>query len=135
MEPIPEQHVFSRNIYVRAEHLDELHHVNNVVYVQYLQDTAYQHWHFVMGDQAGTDGIWVVRRHEIDYLASAVLGDALQISTWTGIYSSTSWERHYCIIRPSDQKIIVTAKSVWVWLDAVSLRPKRIDPAVIARFQ
>jgi acyl-CoA thioester hydrolase len=135
MEPIPEQHVFSRNIQVRSEHLDELHHVNNVVYVQYLQDIAYQHWHSVMGDEADKNGIWVVRRHEIDYLASAVLGDALQIHTWTGACSSTSWERHYRIIRSSDQKIIISAKSVWVWLDAVTYRPKRIDPAVIARFQ
>ena len=135
MKSIPEQHIFSRIIEVLPEHLDHLQHVNNVVYLQYLQDIAHQHWCYVMGEAADKSGYWVVRRHEIDYLGSAVLGDRLQVITWTGKYTAASWERHYRIIRIADQRTLITASSIWVWLDAVTQRPGRIDPAVVRLFQ
>jgi acyl-CoA thioester hydrolase len=135
MESIPEQNIFSRIIEVLPEHLDDLQHVNNVVYLQYLQEIANQHWCFVMGEAADKTGYWVVRRHEIDYLAPALLGDQLEIRTWTGKHTASSWERHYRIVRVGDQKTLVNAGSIWVWIDAVTHRPCRIDPAVIRLFQ
>lgn len=131
MEPGP---VFEYRIKVMQEHIDELEHVNNVVYVQFMQDVADKHWHSIALSDQEKEVVWVVRRHEIDYLHPAVLGDELLIRTWTGEHGTVSWDRHYEIIRPADQKRIITAKSVWVLLDKVAGRPRRIEEPMLRRF-
>lgn len=131
MEPAP---VFEYRIEVMQEHIDELAHVNNVVYVQFMQDVADKHWHSIALSDQEKELVWVVRRHEIDYLHPAVLGDELLIRTWTGEHGTVSWDRHYEIIRPADQKKIITAKSVWVLLDKITGRPRRIEEPVLRRF-
>lgn len=131
MEPAP---VFEYRIKVMQEHIDELAHVNNVVYVQFMQDVADKHWHSIALSDLEKELVWVVRRHEIDYLHPAVLGDELLIRTWTGEHGTVSWDRHYEIIRPADQKKIITAKSVWVLLDKATGRPRRIEEPMLRRF-
>lgn len=129
-----QNHVFEYLLQVTEEHIDELQHVNNVVYVQFMQDVADKHWHSVVLNEWEKEVVWVVRRHEIDYLYQAVLGDELLIRTWTGEHTTVSWDRHYEIIRPSDQKKIITAKSVWVLLDKTTGRPRRIEESLLKRF-
>lgn len=129
-----QNHVFEYLLQVTEEHIDELQHVNNVVYVQFMQDVADKHWHSVVLNELEKEVVWVVRRHEIDYLHQAVLGDELLIRTWTGEHTTVSWDRHYEIIRPSDQKKIITAKSVWVLLDKTTGRPRRIGESLLKRF-
>lgn len=131
MEPAP---VFEYRIKVMQEHIDELEHVNNVVYVQFMQDVADKHWHSIALSDQEKELVWVVRRHEIDYLHPAVLGDELLIRTWTGEHGTVTWDRHYEIIRPADQKRIITAKSVWVLLDKITGRPRRIEEPMLRRF-
>lgn len=131
MEPAP---VFAYRIKVMQEHIDELEHVNNVVYVQFMQDVADKHWHSIALSDQEKELVWVVRRHEIDYLHPAVLGDELLIRTWTGEHGTVTWDRHYEIIRPADQKKIITAKSVWVLLDKATGRPRRIEEPMLRRF-
>jgi len=126
--------VFEYLLKVTEEHIDELLHVNNVVYVQFMQDVADKHWHSVVLNELEKEVVWVVRRHEIDYLHPAVLGDELLIRTWTGEHTTVSWDRHYEIIRPADQKKIITAKSVWVLLDKTTGRPRRIEESLLKRF-
>lgn len=126
--------VFEYLLKVTEEHIDELQHVNNVVYVQFMLDIADKHWHSVALNELEKQVIWVVRRHEIDYLYQAILGDELLIRTWTGEHTTVSWDRHYEIIRPSDQKKIITAKSVWVLLDKTTGRPRRIEESLLKRF-
>lgn len=126
--------VFEQRIEVAREHIDALNHVNNVVYVQFMQDIADQHWHSVPLSEEEKKLAWVVRRHEIDYLFPAVLGDTLRIRTWTGAHGTVSWDRHYEIERVADGKKIITAKSVWVLLDQETGRPKRIDDKILQRF-
>ncbi|MBI2284735.1 MAG: acyl-CoA thioesterase [Bacteroidetes bacterium] len=131
MEPAP---AFEYRIKVMQEHIDELAHVNNVVYVQFMQDVADKHWHSIALSDLEKELVWVVRRHEIDYLHPAVLGDELLIRTWTGEHGTVTWDRHYEIIRPADQKKIITAKSVWVLLDKATGRPRRIEEPMLRRF-
>lgn len=126
--------VFEYLLKVTEEHIDELLHVNNVVYVQFMQDVADKHWHSIVLNELEKEVVWVVRRHEIDYLHPAVLGDELLIRTWTGEHTTVSWDRHYEIIRPADQKKIITAKSVWVLLDKTTGRPRRIEESLLKRF-
>ena len=127
--------IFEYTLRVLPKHLDELQHVNNVVYVQFMQEVADKHWKHFVPKELNDGVIWVVRRHEIDYLNQALLGDQLLIRTWTGEHSTVTWNRHYEIICVADQKKIITAKSVWVLLDKLTGRPKRIDDAVLALFK
>ena len=134
MQMPPENKIFSYTLTVLPEHLDEMQHVNNVVYVGLMQDVANKHWDSIPLTEAEREVMWVVRRHEIDYLNQAFLHDCLQISTWTGEHSTVSWTRHCEIVRIADQKKIITSKSVWVLLDKQSGKPKRIDEKILNRF-
>jgi acyl-CoA thioester hydrolase len=119
---------------VLPEHIDDQQHVNNVVYVQFMQEVANRHWQGVVTPELDREVVWVVRKHEIEYLAAAYLGDVLEIRTWTGEHTAVTWNRHYEIIRLADQKRIISAKSSWVLLDKASGKPRRIDEAILTVF-
>lgn len=119
---------------VLPEHIDNQQHVNNVVYVQFMQEVANRHWQKVVTPELDQEVVWVVRKHEIEYLAPAYLGEVLEIRTWTGDHTAVTWNRHYEIIRLSDQKRIIRAKSSWVLLDKISGKPRRIDEAILTVF-
>ncbi len=127
-------HHFEYEITVMPEHLDQQAHVNNVVYVQWMQEIANRHWKSVNTGGPEDNAIWVVRRHEIDYLNQAMLHDRLLLRTWTGEHTTSTWYRHCEIIRMKDQKKIITSKSVWVLLNPATGRPKRIDEKMLQRF-
>ena len=126
--------IFEYRITVQQEHLDDLQHVNNVVYVQFMQDVAGRHWNSKVVKADADQVIWMVRKHEIEYLAQAFLDDELIVRTWTGENTSVTWDRHYEIIRIADQKKIIIAKSIWVLLDNQNGRPKRIEDRIIDLF-
>ena len=125
------KNIFEFSFTVLPEHLDALQHVNNVVYVQWMQDIATKHWTSFVSPELDEKILWVARHHEIDYLSQAFLNDELVMRTWTGDYNAASWDRHYEIIRKADNKKIITAKSVWVLLDKKTFRPKRIDEEIL----
>ncbi len=127
--------VFEYTIQVSADQIDELQHVNNVAYVQLMQDAANKHWHHKVAHAIDHKVFWVVKRHEIDYHSPALLHDQLLIRTWTGDYSAVTWNRHYEIIRIADQKKIISAKSIWVLLDRSTGKPKRIDQEILDVFR
>jgi len=110
-------HQFEYTMVVLPEHLDDQQHVNNVMYVQFMQDIAIQHWNNVCPPELNEEIVWVVKRHEIDYHAPAFLGDELLLKTYTGALTAVSWDRHCEIIRVSDQKRIISSKSTWVLIE------------------
>lgn len=125
---------FATTIKVIPEHLDDVQHVNNVIYVQWMQDIASMHWNAFASEELKTEVLWMIRRHEIDYYNQAFLNDELQMTTWTGDYTNVTWKRHYEIIRPSDNKKIITAASIWIPLDRNTQRPRKIDEALVNMF-
>ena len=76
--------VFEHRIIAPADAIDELGHVNNAVWVQWIQEVALAHWYSVADPQHQDDYIWVVVRHEIDYLRAAFEGEVLTGRTWVG---------------------------------------------------
>lgn len=110
--------------------IDRLDHVNNVAFVRLVQEAALQHWFHVAPENAQETITWVCRRHEIDYLKPAFLGEDLQIKTWVGEPSGATWERFTEITRPLDEALLLKARTVWVLLDAKTGRPKRVDDRV-----
>lgn len=115
---------------VAESDIDALQHVNNVVYLQYCQDAATAHWQQLAPADLQESVVWVVRRHEIDYLKEAVLGDTLLIKTWTGAYTAATWDRHYEIYRATDNQLLAKARSVWIPIDRATMRIRRIDEAL-----
>lgn len=125
---------FSTIIKVESQHLDDVNHVNNVIYVQWMQDIASQHWEAFASDKLKQEVLWMIKRHEVDYYNQAFLGDELHMTTWTGEHTNVTWKRHYEIIRPADNKKIIIAASVWIPLERKTQRPRRIDDELINMF-
>ena len=116
------------------EHIDEMGHVNNAVWVQWLQEVATRHWQ-ATADPAHVDTyVWVVNRHEIDYRGNVQAGDTVTATTWVGDSSRGARFDRFVEFMGPDGKIKVSAKSTWVIVDRVSGRILRIPPEVAAPF-
>ena len=126
---------FSHTITVVAADIDDLNHVNNAVYLQYIQDVATAHWYKNASESLTESVVWVVRRHEVDYLKQAILGDILTVTTWVGSHTSATWERYVEIHRQADNQLIAKAKSIWIPMDKLTMRVKRIEGSLLACFE
>ena len=132
--PIPP---FELAITIQPSAIDELGHVNNVVYLSWVQDVAIAHWNFLTTPAQRAKYVWVALRHEIDYTAEAVLGDAIIARTWTGTARGVRFPRHTQIIHISesgDEKILATAVTQWCPLDRGNSRPTRLPTEIAAFF-
>lgn len=114
---------------------DDLGHVNNVVYLAWVQEVARRHWETMASPEDVVRLGWVVTRHELDYKAAAFPGDTVVARTWIGETSPVSCERFVEIVRPRDQRLLVRARSVWVPVDRTTGRLKRIPESVLAPFR
>jgi len=110
-------------------------HVNNVLYVQWMQDAATAHSQSV-GDtilrQQEEGSTWVAKTHTIDYLKPAFEGETLVIQTWAESFRKAASVRLYRFLRGEEE--IAKASTVWVYIDTQTQRPKAIPDAVIARY-
>lgn len=113
-------------ITVDQVHLDELKHVNNVVYLQWVQDAAAAHWSTRANDEIKHKYHWVVLRHEIDYKTPGLLADELIARTWVYDYQGVKSTRIVQIIRIKDKKLLAAARSTWCLISSVTGRPTRI---------
>jgi acyl-CoA thioester hydrolase len=126
---------FEKQIVVRESDIDVQSHVNNVVYIQWVQDVAVAHWNSIVPIELSQESFWVVLRHEIDYKAAALLGDELILKTYLGKLDVLKWERFTEVYRPKDDKLLAKARTLWSGLDAKTLRPKRIGNEFVERFK
>jgi acyl-CoA thioester hydrolase len=124
---------FEQPITVTAHDLDELNHVNNVVYLRWVQDVATAHWTAMAPRHALDSVAWVARRHEIDYLSAATLGEELVVRTWVGRAEGLTFER-LTEIRRADGHVIARARTLWVPIDRGTGRPRRVSDEVRALF-
>lgn len=134
MIPSPPAHVFSITVTVQPADIDALGHVNNVVYLRWVQEVAGAHWSAVAPPEDQAALVWVVRRHEIDYHAPALPADALRLSTWVGAAEGITFERFTEIARAADGKVLARARTLWRPLNAQTGRPVRVTPALRAQF-
>jgi acyl-CoA thioester hydrolase len=116
------------------EHIDELGHVNNAVWVQWIQQIAVAHWHSVADPAHDEAYFWVVTRHEIDYLRAAFEGDRIVGKTLVGdAPKGARFDRHV-EFTGADGKTCVRAKTSWAIIDRAAGRPIRVPAEVIAPF-
>lgn len=119
---------------VRPGDIDELGHVNNIVYLRWVQDAATAHWRAAAPSEAVDAIAWVVRRHEIDYHRPAMPGDRLVIRTWIGAAEGLTFERLTEVLRANDRRVLAEARTLWIPIDVRSGRPVRVSEEVRRRF-
>lgn len=126
---------FERVLQISPDDIDELTHVNNAVYLRWVQEIATAHWRAAAPPALQAALVWVVLRHEIDYKRPALPGDEILARTWVGEATETRFERHTEIARRTDGVLLARAVSIWCPLDAATGRPRRIDPALHEYFK
>ncbi len=125
---------FTRDFTASPEDIDELGHVNNAVWVRWIQDMATAHWSATAAPQHVDAYIWVVTRHEIDYLRPALPGETVTGRTWVpDPPKGARFDRHMEFVG-DDGKVRVRAKTTWAILDKATGRPLRVPPEVAAPF-
>ncbi len=111
---------------------DALQHVHNLVYLRWVQEAAAAHWAVLSNGDLNQPYRWVVLRHEIDYRAPAFAGEQLLVSTWVASAAGARSDRHTAIINRASGQLLAAAVTTWCLVDAITLRPRRIDAALAA---
>jgi acyl-CoA thioester hydrolase len=117
---------FRHTLKIRSSDIDTLGHVNNVVYLRWVQEAAESHWNSLTSIAERTELAWVVIRHEIDYYHSAKLTDDLFALTWVEASEGVKSIRIVEIFNQSE-KLLAKARTTWCLIDAKTQRPKRIS--------
>ena len=134
LEPRPDREVFEVPLDIRPEHIDANGHVNNVVYVGWLQDVGTAHWVARFSDDERARWSWVGLRHEIDYLRP-LAPDATAVGrTWVGEPRGPRFNR-YVRIEDGEGRLCAQGISEWCLVDAATLRPHRIPATMLPTFE
>ncbi len=125
---------FELTIPVCDTDIDMMGHVNNVVYVRWIQDVAVAHWQTAATAEELASLLWVVVRHEIDYLRPAFKQDEVLARTWVGQTDGRAYERHTELLRKADGKPFARALTRWVPIDPATMRPTEVPEHTRRRF-
>jgi acyl-CoA thioester hydrolase len=126
--------IFEMAVTAAPDHIDELGHVNNAVWVQWIQQVAVAHWRSAADPAHEAAYYWVVVRHEVDYLRPAVAGDRIVARTWVGDAPKGARFDRLMEFTGPDGKVCVRAKTQWAIIDQALGRPVRVPPEVVAPF-
>jgi acyl-CoA thioester hydrolase len=125
---------FTRDFTASPEDIDELGHVNNAVWVRWIQDMATAHWSATAAREHVDAFIWVVTRHEIDYRGNVALGETVTGRTWIEKPPrGATFDRRVEFVNDSG-KVIVSANTTWAMLDRATGRLMRVPMEVAAPF-
>ena len=134
LTPREDREVFVVPLDVRSEHIDENNHVNNVVYVGWLQDVGTAHWNARFDEATRAKWSWVALRHEIDYLRAIAPGATGVVArTWVGDPQGPRFNR-YVRIEDGEGRLCAQGVSEWCLVDAETLRPARIPSEMLGAF-
>jgi acyl-CoA thioester hydrolase len=137
--------IFSMQLVASAEDIDELDHVSNLVYVRWVQQVAAAHSSSVGYDHEAyreLGAVFVIRRHEIDYLAPAYLGDRIVLETWVDSWKAASSVRMTTISRIARGSgeaeptpvVLARARTLWALINLATGRPTRLPDMLRAAF-
>ena len=118
-----------------ADDFDVLGHVNNVVYLRWVQDIAVAHWEHVVSEQFKSDFVWVALRHEIDYRDAILPGELAEGRTWLGRAEGARFERFVDIRKPGAKRVSAQSLTQWCLLNAKTRRPMRVTQDILDCFQ
>lgn len=134
MPPPPDRTVFEMRFTPAAGDIDELGHVNNAVYVRWLQDIATAHW-MACGDPADVAAyLWVAIRHEIDYVRAILPDESVLGRTWVGETPKGARFDRFVEFIDDQGRLRAKAKTTWAIIDRASGRPLRVPKELAAPF-
>jgi len=123
---------FRHAIAIEPVDIDDMGHVNNSVYLKWVQEAVIDYWRSVAPADAVASHLWVALKHEISYLKPTFLQDAVVAEV---IAEKVEGARAYfTTVVKRGQDVLSEVKSIWCCLDAASLRPARLARDVIGRF-
>jgi acyl-CoA thioester hydrolase len=125
---------FTMEITAARQDIDELGHVNNAVWVKWIQDVATAHWMAVADPAHIDDYLWVVTRHEIDYRGNVQEGETVTARTWVGDAPKGARFDRLMEFVGSDGKVKVAARTTWAIVDRTSGRILRVPKEVAEPF-
>ncbi|WP_168396285.1 acyl-CoA thioesterase [Acinetobacter indicus] len=129
---------FDLKLQVQPEHIDSLGHVNNVVYVQWMQDVASAHIETLglgMAQFLEMKHAMVAVEHHVQYRKAAFAGEELILRTWLSEINALYLFRQYMFYRPQDQSVLFVAQTKWACVEIDSGRPKRMSPSFSQAYQ
>ena len=126
--------IFERTITATPDDIDELGHVNNAVWVRWIQDVATDHWTAAADPVHVRDYYWVVTRHEIDYLRPLGPGGIVTARTWIEGPPKGARSVRCMEFRGDDGKLHVRVRTEWAMLDRTTARPQRVPPELVRPF-
>ena len=126
---------FLMEITPASEDFDVLGHVNNTVYVRWVEQIAVAHWEHVAPGQLMEQAIFVLLRHEIDYRDEVRPGESVEARTWLGRAKGPRFERFVDIRKPGAKRFSSFSRLDWCMVDAVTRKPKRVGAEVLDTFQ
>ena len=130
--------IFDLNIQVLPEHIDLLGHVNNVLYVQWMQDVATAHIEQLglgLAQYLQLKHAMVAVEHHVQYRKAAFEGEDLILRTWLDDLNTLYSFRQYVFYRPKDQSILFVGQTKWACIEIESGRPKRMSPSFTQAYQ
>lgn len=125
---------YSTTITATDADIDELGHVNNAVWVKWIQDVAVAHWYAIASPELHDATIWVVIRHEIDYRGNVKAGETVLAETWVSDPPRGARFDRNMRFTGADGKVKVEAKTTWAMLDRATGRLMRVTPEIAAPF-
>jgi acyl-CoA thioester hydrolase len=124
--------MFRHAIAIDPADIDHMGHVNNSVYLKWVQDAVVDYWQSVAPPDAVARHLWVALKHEISYLKPTFLSDAVVAEVIADRMDGV--RAYFTTIVRRGQDVLSEVKSTWCCLDAVTQRPARLARDVIARF-
>lgn len=125
---------FTHDFTARPDDIDELGHVNNAVWVRWIQELAVAHWHAVAPAEHQQAYVWVVTRHEIDYRGNVSVDERVTGETWVPEPPrGARFDRHFRFTG-DDGRVRVEGVTTWAMIDRATARLIRIRPEVAAPF-
>ena len=122
---------FLKEIVVQKTDIDELNHVNNVRYVQWIQDISKDHWFSLIKNKITTQYIWVVASHFIEYKSSALLNDILSIETFIEKFEGPFSYRVVEIKNTKTNRVVVKSLTKWCLIDMNTKKPLIVPKEVL----
>ncbi len=136
MENHPANPIYTYQFTVPSAAVDQNGHVNNVMYVQWMQDIAVRHYDFIGGTapMQAVGATWVVREHKIEYLLPAFAGEQIEAQTWVVNIRRVRSLRRYRFVRKPDGQLLVRGETDWVFVNVKTGQLGRIPKEVAQVF-
>jgi acyl-CoA thioester hydrolase len=126
--------IYEQVIKVKPDDLDELNHVNNVRYIQWINDVAKAHWSKLATQDMLQNYFWVLINHQISYKSQAVLNDNILLKTFVKSSEGVTSTRVVEIYNNDSQKLLVSSETKWCFMNAKTKKPARITSEIVNLF-